>query len=76
MDLELFFNGFEWLMAFFSMLGGFGIISWIFTFIIPEGYKKKDFIVGISYCVLLFVIGGILSHFKFFQFVSQYRIIF
>ncbi|MEE9378960.1 MAG: hypothetical protein V3V33_13090 [Candidatus Lokiarchaeia archaeon] len=65
MNLELVFNGFEWLMSFLCLIGGFGIISWFFTFIIPEGYKKKDFIVEISYCILLFVIGGFSSHFKF-----------
>ena len=71
MNLEVVFNGFEWLMAFFSLLGGFGIISWIFTFIIPEGYDKKDFFVGISFCILLFIIGSFLSDFKFFQFISS-----
>lgn len=75
MDLELIYNGFEWLMSFVSLFGAFGLISWFFTFIIPEGYKKKDFLGSILVCVLLFAIGGLISHFRFFQFVSQCLII-
>lgn len=54
------------------MVGCMGIISNLMAFLIPEGYKKKDIVIGILYSIIFIVIGGLLSGFKFSRFISQF----
>lgn len=62
-------------MAFIALEGCYGVISWFFALMLPEEYTKKQIIVGLIRCILMIIIGGIFSSFKFFQFVSQITII-
>ena len=68
------FEGFEWLMVIFSLMGYCGLISWVCS-ILVGGYSKKEIIRGIIYCVTIIVVGSFLSNFKFFRFISQITLI-